>query len=47
MGDLIIRFDNKTVLTQPLYALEAAPKGGFYTRMKDSVKLTFRKWFGA
>jgi D-alanyl-D-alanine carboxypeptidase (penicillin-binding protein 5/6) len=30
----------------PLYAIQAIPAGGFMTRSKDSIRLTFKKWFG-
>ena len=47
VGELIIQFDNNVIANQPLYALEEAPNGGLYTRMKDSVCLTFKRWFSS
>jgi len=47
IGELVVKFDNKTISTQPLYALKAAEKGGLFTRAKDSVTLTIKSWFGA
>ncbi|WP_133130455.1 D-alanyl-D-alanine carboxypeptidase family protein [Legionella yabuuchiae] len=47
VGELIIKFDENILTTRSLYALEDAPKGGLYTRMKDSVRLTFKNWFGS
>ena len=47
VGELLIQFDNHVISNHPLYALEEAPKGGWVTRMKDSVRLTFKGWFGA
>lgn len=46
-GDLIIKFDNNIMGTYPLYALQNAEKGGFFTCSKDSVKLMFKRWFGS
>lgn len=46
VGELLVQFENKTLASQPLYALESIPKGGFYTRMKDSVRLLYKRWFG-
>ncbi|KTC65876.1 D-alanyl-D-alanine carboxypeptidase (penicillin-binding protein 5) [Legionella adelaidensis] len=46
VGELVVQFDNKTISTEPLYALESIPKGGFFTRMKDSVRLLYKRWFG-
>ena len=45
VGELIIQFDNNVIANQPLYALNDAPNGGVYTRVKDSVCLTFKRWF--
>lgn len=45
VGELVIQFDNNVLITQSLYALEDAPQGGVFTRMKDSVRLTFTRWF--
>lgn len=47
IGELIIQFDDNVIANQPLYALQSAPAGGVYTRMKDSVWLTFKRWFGS
>ena len=47
VGELIIQFDNNIIANQPLYALQSAPQGGVFTRMKDSVSLMFKRWFGS
>ena len=47
VGELVIQFDNNVIANQPLYALQSAPQGGVFTRMKDSVSLLFKRWFGA
>ena len=47
IGDLIIQFDNNVIATQPLYALQSADQGGLFSRMKDSIRLTFKRWFSA
>ncbi|PJD93896.1 MAG: serine-type D-Ala-D-Ala carboxypeptidase [Legionella sp.] len=46
IGELIIQFDGHTLETQPLYALDDAAKGGYYTCAKDAIKLLFNHWFG-
>ncbi len=46
VGELIIQFDNTIIESKPLYALESISKGGIFTRMKDSIRLLFRNWFG-
>ncbi|WP_242601678.1 D-alanyl-D-alanine carboxypeptidase family protein [Legionella lansingensis] len=46
VGELVIQFDNNIIKTQDLYALQPVPRGGLYTRMKDSIRLAFRNWFG-
>lgn len=47
VGDLVVQFDNNVVSTRPLYALQTVEAGGIYTRTKDSIKLAFKRWFGA
>lgn len=47
VGELMIQFDNNIIGNYPLYALDEVPKGGIFTRMKDSIRLTFKDWFGA
>ncbi len=47
IGEIIVQFENNTLSTQPLYALNDAPQGGLLTRMKDSIRLSFSRWFGA
>lgn len=46
IGELEIRFENQVIATKPLYALESAPAGGFFVRVKDSIRLAFKRWFG-
>ena len=45
VGELVIQFDDKIIETYPLYALEDVQSGGFFTRMKDSIRLMFKRWF--
>ena len=47
VGDLIVKFDNNLISTRPLYALQSIESGGIYTRTKDSIRLTFKDWFGS
>lgn len=47
LGDVVVKFDNNVIATEPLFALEDAPAGGFFTRIKDSIKLTYKRWFNA
>jgi len=47
VGELLIQFDNSVISTQPLYALQSVPQGGFFTRVKDSIRLAFKRWFGS
>lgn len=46
-GEIVIKFDNNIIGSYPLYALQDAPKGGFFTCSKDSIKLMFKRWFGS
>jgi serine-type D-Ala-D-Ala carboxypeptidase (penicillin-binding protein 5/6) len=45
VGDLIIKFDNNIISTIPLQALQDAEKSGMFSRMIDSVRLAFARWF--
>lgn len=47
IGELVVQFDNKIILTKPLYALQNIEQGGLYTRAKDSIRLAFKGWFGS
>ncbi len=47
VGELVIQFDNNIIANQPLYALQSAPQGGLFTRMKDSISLMFKRWFSS
>ena len=46
VGELVVQFDDKVAETYPLYALDDVQSGGFYTRIKDSIRLLFKHWFG-
>lgn len=46
VGELIVQFDGKVIEKQPLFALTAVETGGFYIRMKDSIRLMYKRWFG-
>lgn len=45
IGQLVIKFDDTVIATQPLYALEDVLQGSFVTRIKDGVKLSLKSWF--
>lgn len=47
VGDVIVKFDQAVVASQPLYALQNAPLGGVFTRLKDSIKLSVSGWMNA
>ncbi len=47
VGELVVQFDNNIISTRPLYALESVEAGGFFARAKDSIRLTYRDWFGS
>jgi D-alanyl-D-alanine carboxypeptidase (penicillin-binding protein 5/6) len=47
VGELIVQFDNNIIATKPLYAMQTIETGGIYTRAKDSLRLTFKDWFGS
>lgn len=42
IGELLVEFDNNLIETKPLFALQDIPKGSWFTRLKDSVRLTFK-----
>ena len=46
IGELVIQFDSKIIDTKPLFALNDAPQGGFFSRLKDAIRLLFVRWFG-
>lgn len=46
LGELQLKLNGKIIVTRPLRALSDTPKGGLWTRMKDSVKLSLYRWFG-
>lgn len=47
IGELVIKFDDNIIASKPLYALQDVEKGGLFKRMKDSIRLTFKGWFGS
>ena len=47
IGELVVSFNGEILSTRPLYALKPAPRGGIFSRAKDSVKLVFKQWFSA
>ncbi|MFA6302654.1 MAG: D-alanyl-D-alanine carboxypeptidase family protein [Legionella sp.] len=47
VGELVVQFDNNVIATRPLYAMQSVEPGGIYTRTKDSIRLSFRNWFGS
>lgn len=42
VGTLKVTLDGKTVLAQPLVAMQDAPEGGFFSRLWDSILLWFQ-----
>lgn len=44
VGELVVEFDKKPIHTYPLYALQTVEKGSLYTRFKDSIRMTFKRW---
>jgi len=46
VAELVIKFEDNIIGKQPLYALETVEAGGLYTRAKDSIKLSYQRWFG-
>lgn len=46
VGTLEVKFDDALVNSIPIYALEDAQNGGLFTRLVDSVRLTYKGWFG-
>jgi D-alanyl-D-alanine carboxypeptidase (penicillin-binding protein 5/6) len=46
LGELIIRFQDKPIVNQVLYALDDAPRGSLFTRAKDSIRLLVKQWMG-
>lgn len=46
LGTLTITLDGKTIINQPVVALNAVEQGGFFTRLWDSIKLFFLKLMG-
>lgn len=44
-GTLNINLNSQVISTTPLVALDNNPKGGFFSRTKDSVKYQFTKYF--
>lgn len=46
LGTLTVTLDGKTILHQPVVALNAVEQGGFFTRLWDSIKLFFLKLMG-
>lgn len=47
VGSLVIQFNNNIIGNYPIYALQDIPQGGIYTRMMDSIRLTFSSWFSS
>ncbi len=45
IGELVIQLNDQVITTEPLYALNDAPRGGFFARTKDTIKLLFNHWF--
>ena len=45
IGELIVKFDDKVIDSQPLYALSEEQSGGFYTRAIGAIQIMFAKWF--
>lgn len=46
VGELIFQLDQTPIATHPLYAAHTVEQGGILTRIKDSLRLSFRKLVG-
>ncbi|MDF1757642.1 MAG: D-alanyl-D-alanine carboxypeptidase [Legionellaceae bacterium] len=46
VGELIVKFDDKIISEQPLYALTDEKSGGFYKKAVGSIQIMFARWFG-
>ncbi|MCX7114670.1 MAG: D-alanyl-D-alanine carboxypeptidase [Gammaproteobacteria bacterium] len=46
VGELVLQLDHHPVSTYPLYALQQVDKGSMLTRMKDTVRISFKRWLG-
>jgi len=47
IGELIVKLDQKTLETKPIFALNDVNPAGFFGRCKDSIKLTWKHFFHA
>ena len=47
VGELVVKFEDKVLATEPLFALQDAPRGGYFTRFKDTFRLMYKRWFNA
>ena len=45
VGTLVVSLDGKQLMQRPLVALQSDPKGGLWTRMTDSVSLSWHNMF--
>lgn len=46
IGTINFHLDGKVIAQRPLVILQAVPEGGFFSRIIDYIKLTFRHWMG-
>jgi D-alanyl-D-alanine carboxypeptidase (penicillin-binding protein 5/6) len=47
IGEVVVKFDNNVIASEPLFALTDVQQGGFITRTKDTIKLIYKHWFNA
>lgn len=45
LGKVVIKLNDNIITEQPVIALSDVPVGGWWTRMKDSVRLATKRWF--
>ena len=46
IGTINFQLDGKVIAQRPLVILQDVPKGGFFSRIIDYIKLTFHHWMG-
>lgn len=47
LGEVVVKFDDKVIATETLYALNDVQTAGIFKRMKDSIRLMYNHWFSA
>lgn len=47
VGELVLQLDNQVYAKHTLLALDDVEEGSLWTRIKDAVRLLFKRWFGS